>query len=347
MSEHPMAAVLVSLVVFAAALTLSLCIGAVAVGPMSLVALASESLGWVVTAPLEARERAVIVAIRLPRAILGTTAGASLAMAGAAMQSLFRNPLADPGIVGVSSGAALAAAAAIVFGLAADGHASGTQVVLLPLVAFAGGLAATMLVVASSRVARDPSPSQLLLAGLAVNALAGAATGLLVFVASDAQLRSLTFWNLGSLGGATWSAVMAAVPWMVIALMALPRLASGMDALLLGEAEAEHLGFDVDRLKRQMIVLSAVGVGAAVSVCGVIGFVGLVVPHVTRLWLGPRHGRVLPVAAILGAALLLTADVAARTLAAPAEIPIGVFTALVGGPFLLALLQRASAVGEP
>jgi iron complex transport system permease protein len=184
-----------------------------------------------------------------------------------------------------------------------------------------------------------------LLSGIAVNSLAGAATGLLLFVASDAQLRAVTFWNLGSLGGATWPAVTASAPFLLAALLMAPRLARGINLFLLGEAEAGHLGVDVERLKRRGITLSALAVGAAVAVTGVIGFVGLVVPHLVRLVGGPDNRGVVPGSALLGGALLLLADVFARTVAAPAEVPIGVVTALIGAPFLLWLLRRRAFWG--
>jgi iron complex transport system permease protein len=180
----------------------------------------------------------------------------------------------------------------------------------------------------------------MLLAGIALNAFMGAGTGLLTFVANDAQLRNITFWSLGSLGGATWRTVAVAGPFVATAVLLLPRLSRALNALALGEAEAGHLGVDVERTRRTIVVLSALGVGSAVALAGVIGFIGLVVPHLLRLLVGPDHRVVVPGAALLGASLLLGADLVARTLVAPAELPIGIVTAVLGAPFFLWLLLR-------
>jgi iron complex transport system permease protein len=214
------------------------------------------------------------------------------------------------------------------------------QAAALPLAAFAGGLAATWLVYRLATRDGRTAVATLLLAGVALGAVAGAGTGLLLFLADDAQLRSVTFWSLGSLGGATWTALAGVAPLLLLALLVALALARPLNALLLGEAEAFHLGVRVERAKRMAVGVAALGVGAAVAVSGVIGFVGLVVPHLGRLALGPDHRRLLPASALLGAALLLLADLAARTVAAPAELPIGILTALVGAPFFLWLLLR-------
>ena len=184
------------------------------------------------------------------------------------------------------------------------------------------------------------SPSTLLMAGLAVHTLTGALTGLLVFVANDAQIRNITFWMLGSLGNATWTSALAVLPCVALAMAGLLRSARPLNLLLLGEREAQHLGVDVARLKRHILFFAALAVGAAVAFCGVIGFVGLMVPHVLRLWLGPDQRRVLPGSALLGACLLLVADLLARTVVSPAELPIGIVTALMGAPFFLWLLRH-------
>ena len=260
--------------------------------------------------------------------------GAATAVAGAVMQGLFRNPLADPGIVGVSSGAALAAALWIVAGASALGG------VLGPLAAFLGGLAATaVLQLIATREGRT-SVVVVLLAGIALTGFAGAMTGLLIFVSSDQELRDFTFWTLGSLGGATWVKVGLALPFALgLALLSL-RLARGLDALALGEADAHYSGVDVERVKRVAMIGVAAGIGAAVAVSGVIAFFGLMVPHLVRLVLGPGHRLLLPVVALAGAGLLTLADVFARTVAAPAELPLGVVTAAVGAPLMLWLLLR-------
>lgn len=295
--------------------------------------------------PALARDALVVLTIRLPRTLLGLMIGAGLAVSGAVMQGLFRNPLADPALVGVSSGAGLAAAGIIVLGdrlLAALGLTGPLPYAVLPAGAFLGGLGATLVLYALATRSGRTAVATMLLAGIALGALSGALTGLLTFVSDDRQLRDLAFWSLGSLGGATWAKVTASAPLILPVLAALPFLGRGLNALVLGEAEAVHLGVPVERLKRACILLVAVAVGASVAAAGVIGFVGLVVPHALRLVIGPGHRLLLPAAALLGGAFLVLADVVARLVAAPAELPIGTVTALVGAPvFLWLLLGRA------
>lgn len=287
-------------------------------------------------------QAAVLLSIRLPRVLLGMLVGGGLAIAGAAMQGLFRNPLADPGLLGVSSGAALAAFAAMVFG--AGVHAVLPSVYaawLLPLAAFGGALIALLTLYALARdVGGRVQVSVMLLAGIAVNALCGAGVGLLAWLASDAQLRSFTFWSMGSLGGALWPTLAITAPLILFAAIALGRLARPLDVLALGETDALHLGVRVERLKLAIILLCALMVGVAVSVSGAIGFMGLVVPHLLRMAGGPDHRWLMPASFLGGGILLTIADLAARTWAAPAELPIGILTALVGGPFFLGLLAR-------
>lgn len=317
-----------------AAMTLSLASGPTGVG--------LPVIGdWLAGAEVETRDRVVLEAVRLPRLVLGALVGAGLAVAGAMMQGLFRNPLADPGLVGVSAGAATAAVAAIVLGgsaLAAVASLLGTA--FLPLAAFAGGLLNTLLLYALATRAGRTSTATLILAGIAVGALSGALTGLFLFGASDAQLRDFTFWSLGSLGAATWPKILAVAPFVVAALLTIPFVARGLDALALGEAEAVHLGVPVETLKRTIIVAVAAASGATVAVTGAIGFVGIVVPHLLRLVIGPAHRFLLPASALAGAALLLLADSLCRVVVAPAELPIGIVTALIGAPVFLAILLR-------
>ncbi len=287
------------------------------------------------------RDQLVLFSIRLPRLVLAAIVGALLAAAGAIMQGVFRNPLADPALVGVSSGAALAAAVTIVVGdkfLLAMIAAVPFEV--LPVAAFAGALAATMILYRIATHHSRTSIAIFLLGGLAIAALVNAAIGLLVFLADDRQLRDITFWMLGSLAGATWGKVFALIPFLIAMLVALPFMARGLDLLVLGEAEAFHMGIAVERLKRIAIVVIALAIGAAVSVSGIIGFVGIVVPHLLRLIVGPGHRALLPASVLLGAAIMLGADTLARTLAAPAELPIGIVTATIGAPFFLVLLLR-------
>ncbi len=284
----------------------------------------------------------VLLQVRLPRLVAGLLVGAALAVSGALMQSLFRNPLADPGLIGVSAGASLAAGLTIVLGDALLAPRIGALPVwALPAGAFAGGLAATALLYAIATRHGATAVGTLLLAGVGLQALAGALMGILAYASDDRQLRDLTFWLLGSLSGATWTKVLAIAPLVIAALAALPAFARGLNALSLGKAEAFYLGFRVERLKRATILLVAAAVGAAVATAGPIGFVGIIVPHALRLTLGPDHRLLLPGAALLGGALLVGADTLARTLVAPAELPIGVVTACIGAPFFLAQVLRA------
>lgn len=280
--------------------------------------------------------------IRLPRLLLGLVAGAGLGLAGAMMQGLFRNPLADPGLIGVSSGAALAAGVTIVLGASWFPdlpRALGSWT--LVLMAFGGGLGVTWLIYVLSSREGGIRVGLMLLAGIAINALAGAGLGLLSFLASDEQLRSLQFWLLGSLGGARWSAVWLVSGLCAVAVLAGLRLARPLNALALGEAQAVLLGVPVQRVQRQVVILTALAVGAVTATTGIIGFIGLVAPHMMRLLAGPDHRWVLPGSALMGASLVLVADAVARTVAAPAELPLGVLTALVGVPFFLTLLRSA------
>jgi heme transport system permease protein len=291
------------------------------------------------------RDHLVLWSIRLPRIALAAMVGALLASAGTLMQGLFRNPLADPALVGVSSGAALAAAATIVVGdKIVMGPLLALQSELLPLAAFIGALTTTTLLYRFATREGRTSIATFLLGGLAVAALANAGIGMLVFLADDRQLRDVTFWMLGSLSGATWPKVAAIAPFLLVFLIAVPFLARGLDLMVLGEAEAFYGGVSVERLKRASIILVAAATGAAVSVSGVIGFVGIVVPHLLRLAIGPTHRLLLPATLLLGASLLLAADTFARVLAAPAELPIGIVTAIIGAPFFLVLLMRQRAL---
>jgi iron complex transport system permease protein len=290
---------------------------------------------------LSNRDRIVIFDIRLPRAILGFLIGGGLAVSGAVMQGLFRNPLADPGLIGVSAGSSLGAVAMIVLGggaLAPVVHIFG--IFSLPIAAFIGGLVTTLLLYKVATRHGQTSIATLLLAGIALGSLALAATGILIYMADDRQLRDLTFWSMGSLAGSTWSKVISAGPIIILSLLPLPFMARGLNALTLGEAAAFHMGVAVQRLKNVAIVSVAAAVGASVAVSGGIGFVGIVVPHILRMIIGPDHRFLLPASALLGGSLLIVADVVARTIVAPAELPIGILTAGVGGPFFLWMLLR-------
>jgi iron complex transport system permease protein len=285
--------------------------------------------------------QAVVVTIRLPRLLLGLAVGAALGLAGAAMQGLFRNPLAEPGLVGVSSGAALGAATVTVLGGA---MLKPFGAYALPVAAFAFGLAATASVQAVARLGGDGTGT-LLLAGIAVNALAVSGIGLLQYFSDDNALRALVFWNLGSLGQVAWKMVLPTVGAILIGSVVLARQARALDVLLLGECEAGHLGIAVAALRRRLVVLTALLVGAAVAVAGTVAFVGLVVPHLCRLVLGPGHARLLPASALAGGGLLVLADLAARLVAAPAELPLGVVSGLIGAPFFVWLLACSRSTG--
>ena len=306
----------------------------------------------------------ILAEIRIPRLLLGLMVGAGLAICGAIMQGLFRNPMADPGLLGVSSGAALGAVLTIVlggalFGMLGDilggtlgdplGDPLGAPARwpigaidpwLLPAMAFAGGVASILVVHRLSVVNGKTDIATMLLAGIAVNAITGAGIGLLSYIADDAQLRDLIFWSLGSLEITDRRKLLVALVFIVPALLWLPRYAPALNANLLGEREAGHLGVEMEKIKRQLIVLVALVVGISVSLSGVIGFVGLVVPHLIRILTGPDHRLLLPASALFGATLLIGADIVARTAVAPAEIPIGIITAILGGPFFLWLLMR-------
>ncbi|PIE25268.1 MAG: iron ABC transporter permease [Neptuniibacter caesariensis] len=281
---------------------------------------------------LERYQQVVVLELRLPRLLMAIFVGAILAQCGAVMQGLFRNPLADPGIIGVSSGAAVGAILAIVV------FPSTWGVWTVPISAFIGGLATTLLVYGLAQSKNGTSVLVLLLAGVAISAFAGAAIGFLSYFADDQSLRELNVWQMGSLVGANSANLWLAFATMVALSIAFYRRAAALNALLLGEPEARHLGIAVEKMKRQLIILTAIGAGIAVSSAGIIGFVGLVVPHLVRLTTGPCHKSLLPLSALLGAVLLVVADLVARLVVQPAELPVGLVTALLGAPFFLALL---------
>ncbi|WP_334127568.1 FecCD family ABC transporter permease [Sneathiella sp.] len=297
----------------------------------------SIPLGGILSFDLSDQHQAILSTIRFPRVLLAIIVGVSLAVSGAAMQGLFRNPLADPGLIGISSSAALAVAVVIVLAGPVSGFLG---LYSLSFAAFAGALIACFLIFRLARLTGGFSVTYMLLTGIAINALAGAGVGVLTFLSDDQQLRSLTFWTMGSLGGALWPSVLVVASIVIPASIILIRNARELNVLLLGENEARYLGVDAERLKRTIVICTALSVGAAISVSGIIGFVGLVVPHLIRLTLGPDHRLLIPASALLGALLLLLADTLARTVVAPAEMPVGVLTSLIGGPFFLWLLIK-------
>lgn len=289
-----------------------------------------------------------LLQLRLPRVLLAVLIGAVMAQTGAVAQALFRNPLAEPGLIGVSAGAALAAALVHTALVGASTVAALPPSLLLPIAAFAGGLAAAFVVLRLARRDGQTDMTTMLLAGTAINAFVAAIVGLLSARADDAGLRGFTLWMYGNLGRAGWNEIAVAAPLLLAVGLWLPREARGLDALLLGDAEAQHLGIDVERLKRRLLIAVVLATGCAVSLAGVIGFVGLVVPHAIRLLAGPGHRLLLPGSALLGAILLTLADTVARTAAAPAEWPVGALTSALGAPFFLALLLRMrTRIGLP
>lgn len=272
--------------------------------------------------------------IRLPRVMLAILVGGALALSGCIMQSLFRNPLADPGLLGISSGAALFVGLAIIFPVALPALLA----LYVPmLAAFTGSLVVTFIIFMLSR-SGDSKLTRLLLVGIAINALGGAAAGILSWISNDIQLRQLSLWGMGSLGQAQWSTVLAISSLIFPAGVATGLLARKLNLLQLGDEEAHYLGVAVKRTQGQLLICSALLVAASVAVCGVIGFVGLVVPHLIRRWIGADNRWLVPGSVLAGALLLLVADTLARTLVAPAEMPVGLIISLAGSPIFLAMI---------
>ena len=285
--------------------------------------------------------QAIVSQIRAPRVVLGAAVGAGLALSGVALQGILRNPLADPGLIGVTAGAALGAILIIVLGgTLLTNLPENVRPYVLPVGAFCGAAAVTAFVFGFARKAGTTSVTTLILAGVAINAIAGAGIGMLVYVSDDQQLRDLTFWSMGGLGQANWTSGLIAVGCIAVAGLGLVQMARALDLFQLGERAAYHSGVDVERTKLKAAGWSALAVGAGTAVAGPIGFIGLVAPHLARLCIGPLHRLVAPAAALIGAALILAADLAVRTAVPPAEPPIGLATSLIGGPFFLWLLFR-------
>jgi iron complex transport system permease protein len=335
------AAVLAALLVLAAAW--SFVTGALEVSWGRALGILLEPLGPASDAT--AAERAVVLELRAPRIALAALVGAALGASGAAVQGLFRNPLADPGLIGVSAGASLGAAVAIVLGGAAlAALPAWARPALLPLAAFAGGMLTTFLVLRlGSRQQGRAATVTVLLAGVAVNALVGSVVGLLSQVADDSELRDLVFWTMGGLSHASWTQVACTAPWVLAVVVGLPRFGRTLDLLALGEREASYLGVRIARVRALVVAAVALGAGAAVSAAGLIGFVGLVVPHLVRLGVGSHNRIVIPISALGGALLLVTADAVSRAIARPWELPVGLFTAALGAPFFLYLLRKEVA----
>ena len=299
-----------------------------------------EALRAVVGSSSTSQIDTILFDIRLPRILLAIFVGAVLASTGAVMQGLFRNPLADPSLIGVSSGASVGASLMIV---TAGGFIQGGALVGLSLVsigAFVGGFTATLLVYRLATSGMGTSVTTMLLAGIAIGALAGALNSLLSYFSDNDMLRQISLWQMGNLSGASWLKVtiMGAVAVLLMGLF--PRDSRALNALLLGESEARHLGINVQRVKRRLIVLTALGVGVSVAVAGLVGFVGLIMPHIIRLMIGPDHRWLIPASGLAGATLLVVADSLARVVVVPAELPTGILTAILGAPFFVALLLQ-------
>lgn len=289
----------------------------------------------------------IVERIRLPRALLAMLIGALLAISGAAMQGLFRNPLADPSLIGVTAGASVGAALTIVISggaviVAYEGWAS---LSLVSAGALVGGAVAVWLVYRLATSEQGTSVATMLLAGIAITAIAGSITSMLEFYANNEMLRRISLWRMGGLDGANFYRVLIAAVVAVIVIGFLCTQAQALNVLLLGESEARHLGVDVDSLKKKLVLLVAAGVGVAVALAGAIGFIGLVVPHIMRMIIGPDHRYLLIASAMGGAIVLLLADTLARVVVAPTELPVGLVTALIGAPFFISLLRRRHDYG--
>lgn len=285
-------------------------------------------------------EDLVVWTIRMPRMLGAFAVGAALAMAGAVMQGMFRNPLADPGLIGVSAGASVMAAMGIVLaGVWFQEAQESLGFWMIPAFAFIGGVGVTFFIYIVSLTPRGVSVVTMLLAGIAINAMVQSISGTMTYIATDAQLRDMAFWSLGSLGGVSWK-YLPLIAVLIVVCVAMVKLARGLNAILLGESEARHMGIDTRLFNRWCIVLTALAVGISVAIAGPVAFVGIVVPHILRLLAGPDHRFLLPNCMILGGCLVLFSDILARSLFPPAEIPIGIITSAIGAPFFLYILLK-------
>ncbi len=317
-------------------------VGSVAIPPMEVVAAIGRALGRLFGAALAEPDLAetIVVQIRLPRVVAAAVVGAGLALAGAAFQGVFRNPLADPYLLGAASGAGLAAAILMVFGVGSAWLAGWT----VGAAAFVGGTLTVAAVVALARRGRRVPVVPLVLAGVVVGSCLSAGTSLVLLAARE-QAAGVLAWLLGSFAFASWERLAWAVPAVAVAALVVLLAARGLDVLQLGETAAAQLGLAVEPFKALLVVAATLATAAAVATAGVIGFVGLVVPHAVRLAVGPAHARLLPLSALWGATFLVLADLVARMLLAPVEVPVGVVTALAGAPLFLWLLRRQGVEG--
>ena len=319
----------------------SMGLGAVKIPFGDVMLVLAHKIGLFRSYSVPAQFEGVLNIVRIPRVLLGLLVGAALGISGTGIQGIFRNPLAEPGLIGISAGASLMAVIIIVLELSIMASLSNLLgYYLLAFGAFAGAGLAALIVYQISKSDGRSNIATMLLAGIAINALAGALTGLLTYIADDQQLRNITFWMLGSLAGATWEIVITVAPFVLIPVLLLPRMGKALNAFALGEVQASQLGLKVNKIKRNVVILATMGVGASVAVSGVIGFIGLLVPHIIRLILGVDNRHVLPASALFGALMLTMADMVCRTVVAPIELPIGVITALLGTPVFLYILIK-------
>lgn len=308
----------------------SLGMGAMKVDFLKVLSILSDKIGFSNFDNYEPLEGDAIWILRFPRVIMASLVGAGLAIAGAGLQGLFKNPLADPGLIGVSAGASLSAAIIIVL--------LGTSGFILPLGTFIGAALTVFLIYSVSLNRGKTNVSTMLLAGIAFNAIAMSCVGYMNFLSDDDQLRDLTFWMMGSLGGSDWNSVKLALPLMMISIIGLPFLAKSLNIMALGDDNAKLMGVNVNLVKNLVIVLTTLAVGIAVCFTGVIGFLGLVTPHMIRMLFGPDHRLLLPASALLGSIMLIGSDLISRTLFAPQEIPVGIITAFIGAPVFLSII---------
>jgi len=279
--------------------------------------------------------------IRMPRVLLGILVGLGLGCSGAILQGLFRNPLVDPGFIGVSSGAAVGAMVTIMFSATISLYFIDFFIpFMLPILAMSGAFITTMLIYRMSKVSNKTNIMAMLLSGIAINALSGSIIGLFVSISSDSELRSFTFWTLGGLDNASWNIVGISSLFILTSFFTIYVIRKQLDIFMLGDAEAQHLGVNVESLKKKIILIASIMVGISVSFCGMIGFIGLVTPHIIRLFIGPKHKYLIPGAALLGAILLVFSDLIAKTIIAPAQLPIGVVTSSIGAPFFIWLIFK-------
>jgi iron complex transport system permease protein len=328
--------IIVLFVLLIAVMIVSACIGAVQIRLAELLSIIAYHSGIDKQANYQPQLEAVLFAIRFPRVLLGVLVGAGLGISGASLQGLFRNPLADSGLIGIASGASLFAVMMIVLEATifiqiqeALGYYA------LSLAAFFGACITTFVIYRISVHQGKSDITTLLLGGIAINALSGSLIGLMTYMATDEQLRNITFWNLGSLGGASWKSVATLLPFIAIPVIVLPFMGKSLNAFALGESQARHMGVNTAFIKRIVIVLATMAVGSSVAVSGIIGFIGLIIPHIIRMAFGSDHRLLIPASAILGAAVLTLADLISRTIVAPAELPLGIVTALLGSPIFI------------